>query len=69
MKTIKAGTVPGMLREYSVEQNATIADILSMAEIDLSGRTVMLDGASVATDTVPADGSTVTVTQKIKGNA
>lgn len=68
MKTVKAGTVPGMLQEYAVEDNATVGEVLDLAEIDTSGRTIMLDGANTSTDQVPRNGATITVTQKIKGN-
>ena len=68
MKTVKAGTVPGMLQEYAVEDNATVGNILELADIDTNNRTIMLDGANTSTDQVPRNGATITVTQKIKGN-
>lgn len=68
MKTVKAGTVPGMLSEYAIEDGQTIEDVLDMAEIEAEGRTVMLDGANTSMDAVPRNGATITVTQKIKGN-
>ena len=48
--------------------NATVGEVLDLAEIDTSGRTIMLDGANTSTDQVPRNGATITVTQKIKGN-
>ena len=69
MKTVKCGTVPGVLSEYAIEDNQTVGDVLEMADIDASNRTVMLDGANAENGQVPRDGATITVTQKIKGNA
>lgn len=68
MKTVKAGTVPGMLNEYAVEQDATVEDVLELADIEVGNRTVMLDGATTGLDAIPRNGATITVTQKIKGN-
>lgn len=68
MKTIKCGTVPGMLSEYAVEADASVQDVLQLAGIDVGNRTVMLDGANTNLSAVPSDHATITVTQKIKGN-
>ena len=68
MKTVKCGTVPGVLRELQVEDDATIEDVLELAEIDLGNRTVMMNGANVDTDDEVEQNATITVTQKIKGN-
>ena len=68
MKTVKAGCVPGVLSEYAVEDNATVEDILELADIDTGNRTIMLDGANTDVNAVPRNGATITVTQKIKGN-
>ena len=68
MKTVKCGTVPGVLREFQVEDDATIEDVLELAEIDLGNRTVMMNGANVDTDDEVEQNATITVTQKIKGN-
>ena len=68
MKTVKCGTVPGVLNSYAIEDGQTVGDVLRMADIDTSNRTVMLDGAQASTSDVPRDQATITVTQKIKGN-
>ena len=68
MKTVKCGTVPGVLNSYAIEDNQTVRDVLQMADIDQGNRTVMLDGAQTDLAAVPRDNATITVTQKIKGN-
>jgi len=69
MKTIKAGTVPGVLETYAIEDGQTVADVLELAEISPEGRTVMVNGVTVTNfATSPADNATIVVTQKIKGN-
>lgn len=68
MKTVKCGTVPGIINTYGIEDNQTIADVLELADIDVDNRTVMVDGATADLNALPRDGATITVTQKIKGN-
>ena len=68
MKTIKCGTVPGRLAEYAAEDGWTVGDVLGLAEIQLDGRSVMLNGSATTMDVIPNDGDTIAVTQKIKGN-
>lgn len=68
MKTVKCGTVPGVINTYGIDDDQTIADVLELADIDVANRTVMVDGATANLNSVPRDGATITVTQKIKGN-
>jgi sulfur carrier protein ThiS len=70
--TVRAGIVPGTLYAYVVPAGATVADVLSRAEIDPTGYMVRVGATEVNPSqfdsfTVSAD-DRVLLSRQIKGN-
>jgi hypothetical protein len=54
--------------EVNVEAGVSIADILAIAEVDVNGRSIRLNNVEVdESGTVSAEGSIITLVQKMKG--
>ena len=69
MLKIKVGVFPGRVEEFVAENGATVAEVLSMANIALgSEQEVKIDGVATSLDdTIPETASMVLVTKRIKG--
>ena len=69
MKTIKAGMFPGSLAEYAVADDATIADVLKLANIVVGAEMdVKCDDESISLEAmIPAGARLITVSKRIKG--
>lgn len=70
MPTVKAGTVPGVLRDVAIEDGASVADVLAAAGLSSEGYQVRLNGEAI---TNPAgeeieEGDTILLSRQIKGN-
>lgn len=67
--SVKAGKVPGQIREYGLEDGATISDVLREAGLVVGNFEVRLNGnPETDLNTEVEDGDSVTLLKKIKGN-
>lgn len=67
MITMKIGTFPGRLEEYTLENGTTVRDALEIAGITVSDeQEVKMDGTPVSLDEV-ASGNMLLVTKRLKG--
>jgi hypothetical protein len=68
-RTVRVGVMPGAINEYAVSSDQTIAEVLSLANLDASGYDVKADGSKV-TDLTQRIGSTnlVLLAKQVKGN-
>lgn len=71
MKTVKVGRMPGKINEYVLNDGATVADALALAEITAGAN----DEVRVGTDKVTnldghtlSNGDIVIVAEMVKGN-
>lgn len=67
--TVKTGRLPGRISEIAVEDGASVAEVLAIAELDSTGYEVRVNGAPCDLETGIEDGDTVLLVKKIKGNA
>lgn len=71
-KTVKVGTMPGRINEFSVQEGASIASVLELAELSATGFEVKVDSISV-TDLngtfVTSSTNLVLLAKQVKGNA
>lgn len=67
---VRVGKMPGAISEYAVEEGATYADVLALANLDSNGFEVKADGAKV-TDLNASIGNTslIILAKQVKGNA
>lgn len=65
---IKAGTIPGVINDFGVADNSTVADVLRSTGIDADGGTVTLNGIPCSLQEVVSEGARVVVTRNAKGN-
>lgn len=69
MQTIKFVKMPGEIREFGIEENTTVADLLEMAGETVTAETeIRGDGEPVFADTVVNGYNLISVTKRIKGN-
>ena len=67
--TIKIGKLPGRITEVVLEQGATVAQAIEVAEISgLEGFETRVNGAPATLETTLSDGDNVLLVKKIKGN-
>ena len=67
-KTLKVGVMPGKLTEITLLPNTTAFEAFDIAEIDITGYEIRLDGEKIDGDCVVNKGSLLLATKKIKGN-
>ena len=68
MITVKVAQMPGALREFVLEDGATVSEALDTADMSADGFTVSVNGATSGEDRVLADGDNVILTKAAKGN-
>ena len=68
MKTLKIGIMPGKLSEIVIENNTTALDAFKIADIDVTGYEIRLDGALIEGSDIVDNGSLLLGTKRIKGN-
>lgn len=69
MKQIQIGRVPGEIKTYVVEDNATVADALRVAGItQITGESLVLNGDPASLESQLANGTTLLLTRQVKGN-
>ena len=68
MRTVKVGTFPGEIKEYVVEDNARISDVLGLAGITVGAeQSITADGETVSASDYVGDATTILVTKRLKG--
>lgn len=67
--TIKVGVMPGKLTEIVVNDGTTAKEAFQLADLDVSGYEMRLDGAVIDEDVVINNGNLLVAMKKIKGNA
>jgi hypothetical protein len=66
---VKVGVMPGRVNEVYVEDSATVAQILAVAEVNADGYEVKVDGVKVTDfNTVAGTAGLILLTKQIKGN-
>ena len=66
--TLKVGVMPGKLTEITLLPNTTAFEAFDIAEIDVTGYELRLDGEKIDGDCVVNEGSLLIAMRKIKGN-
>lgn len=69
MITVKLAQLPGALREFAMEDGATVSDLLDLAGSSSDGFAISVNGAAASQDTVLSDGANVILSKSAKGNA
>ena len=68
MKTLKVGIMPGKLTEIAIQPETTAFEAFDIAEIDVTGYELRLDGEKIDGDCVVNGGNLLLGAKKIKGN-
>ena len=68
MLNIKVGVMPGKLEEVIAEEGTKVRDIFALAEIDIEGYELRLDGEKVKEYDEVQSGNLLVGMRKIKGN-
>ena len=68
MLNIKVGVMPGKLEEVIAEEGTKVRDIFALAEIDIEGYELRLDGEKVKEYDEVQSGNLLVAMKKIKGN-
>ena len=68
MKTLKVGIMPGKLTEIVIQEETTAFEAFDIAEIDVTGYELRLDGEKIDGDCVVNGGSLLIGMKRIKGN-
>ena len=66
--TLKVGVMPGKLTEIAIQPETTAFEAFDIAEIDVTGYELRLDGEKIDGDCVVNEGSLLIAMRKIKGN-
>ena len=69
MLNIKVGVMPGKLTEVVAEEGTKVRDIFTLAEIDIEGYELRLDGEKVKEYDEVQSGNLLVAMKKIKGNS
>ena len=65
---VRVGTMPGRINEYAVLADATVEDVLEIADLTTEGYKIKVNGEMAALDTPVNDGDLVLLVKQIKGN-
>lgn len=69
MITVKVMQIPGTIREVALEDDATVSDALSAAEMTVSaGYTLKVDGNEAEVSQPLTNGQNITISNSAKGN-
>ncbi len=66
---IKVGVMPGKLTELAINDDTTADEAFELADLDVSGYEVRLDGAVIEGNQIVNGGNLLVAMKKIKGNA
>ena len=69
MLNIKVGVMPGKLTEVVAEEGTKVKEIFALAEIDIEGYELRLDGEKVKESDEVQSGNLLVAMKKIKGNS
>lgn len=72
MKTVKAGIMPGVIREAAVEIGASIRSVLALFDLNPTGYEVKVDGVTVTdldATAVTTSTNLILLAKQVKGNA
>lgn len=69
-KTVRVGMMPGRINEFAVEEGATVASVLELAELNPAGYDVKVDGTKVDPTSAPITSGTnlILLAKQVKGN-
>ena len=67
-KVVQVGKVPGTVQTIAVDNGYNVAQICETAELDPAGYEVRINGRVSELAALVADGDTILLTEKIKGN-
>ena len=65
---VRIGTMPGRINEYAVLADATVEDVLEIADLTAEGYQIKINGEIATLDTPVGDGDLVLLVKQIKGN-
>lgn len=65
---VRVGTMPGRINEYAVLADATVEDVLEIADLTAEGYQIKVNGEMATLDTPVNDGDLVLLVKQIKGN-
>ena len=65
---VKIGVMPGRITEIAVEDDATVAEIIEIAELDAEGYEIKVDGVVSTEETVAGTAKLVLLCKRVKGN-
>lgn len=65
--TVKVGTFPGAVNEYSAEEGSKVATALELAGLSAENKDIRVNGASATLDTELNDGDRVMLMEQQKG--
>ena len=65
---VRVGTMPGKINEYAVLADATVKDVLEIADLTAEGYQIKINGEIATLDTPVGDGDLVLLVKQIKGN-
>ena len=68
MKTLKVGIMPGKLTEIVIQEETTAFEAFDIAELDVTGYELRLDGEKIDGDCVVNGGDLLLGMKRIKGN-
>lgn len=66
---IKVGVMPGKLTELAINDDTTAEEAFELADIDVSGYEIRLDGTVIEENCIVNGGNLLVAMKKIKGNA
>ena len=66
--TLKVGVMPGKLTEIAIQPETTAFEAFDIAEIDVTGYEIRLDGEKIDGDCTVNNGNLLVAMKKIKGN-
>lgn len=69
-KVIRVGIMPGRIQEFAVEVGSSVADILTLADLDPTGYDVKVDGNKITDFSTPITSETnlILLAKQVKGN-
>lgn len=72
MKTVRVGVMPGRINEYALEVGTPIADVIALAELEVDGYDVKIDGEKVTdleSAVVTSSTNLILLVKQVKGNS
>ena len=66
--TVKVGQVPGIIREFAVNEGSTVESIFALADLQINPQyKITLNGDVVDAKTVVEEDATILLTREIRG--